>query len=40
MSEAELLAEVQRWLHYAQEDLIAAELLAGSEASHLGMSAG
>jgi HEPN domain-containing protein len=29
MSEAEHLAEVQRWLRYAQEDLIAAESLIG-----------
>ena len=29
MSEAEHNAEVQRWLRYAQEDLVAAELLVG-----------
>jgi hypothetical protein len=29
MSEAEQNAEVQRWLRYAQEDLVAAELLVG-----------
>ena len=32
MSEAEQNAEVQRWLSYAQEDLVAAELLVGQRA--------
>jgi HEPN domain-containing protein len=32
MSEAEHHTEVQRWLRYAQEDLVAAELLVGQRA--------
>jgi len=31
MSDAERLAEVQRWLHYAREDLMAAEAMIGHQ---------
>jgi len=31
MSEAERIAEVQRWLRYAKEDLVAAEAVVGQQ---------